>query len=301
MLETRHASENDTYGQLRSRAVAALVCGEVDRAEKLFEWAHTEARRSRDPVLVERAFCNRCMVANVRCEATRFIPDLRKIVSESDDPEARYLAAYNLANAFGEERLNRKARFYAEIALQEAGRLESRHLAAGASYALGLLWLGDSRLQRAQRWIEKSMELLECEAESPTLALEGSSLGYCLTLMRQPRRALNLLENGVDTISRSRSRLYESYARLNFGFALLEMGEAEGAGAQAHQVLESGCQHHERKYSLYLAGEALACLDRLRPAREAFRILQEEFFPGIPDLADELLTHRTHGVISWLA
>lgn len=302
MLETGHSGENGTYDQLKSRAMRALDRGEVGKAGKLYEWAYTEATRRGDPALIDRAFCNLSMVANVRCEGARFIPGLRDVAGRSDDPETRCLAAHNLAYILSEDsRSHRKARFYAELALHNAEHLESAPMAAAATHLYGLLWLMDSELQRAQRWLERSMELLEPEVDPPTLAMEGSNLGYCLTLMHQYRRALALLETGVDTISRARCGLYENVARLNLGFSLLEMGEIEWAAAQARKVLENGSDREVRKYALYLSGEALANLDRPRQAREAFRLLQDEYFPGIPTLADELVAHRTSGVISWLA
>lgn len=300
MFETGHARETETYADLRNRALRALARDEIQKAEKLSEWAYNEARLSNNSELMERAYCNRAMVANINGDASRFIRGLRTIVSQSQDPGSRYLAAYNLAGVFQDQRLNRKARFYAEVAFQQAEGVEDPMIAA-AAHMLGLLWLADSRFQRAQKWIETSLEILELSEASQIMAMKKSTLGYCLALMNQPGPALAVLESSVGAITHSPCRLYEANTRLNFGFSLLEMGQVEWAADQALLALEAVRQGPTRKYALFLLGESLAYLHRPKAARAAFQQLQQEFFPGVAGLADELLANRIHGVISWLA
>ncbi len=294
-------SRPDAYTALKSRARRALDRADFRTAETLFEWAYDEARRQGDLPLMERAYCNLTMVANATGSADRYLEGTRAILGRSTDPEARFLAAYNLAFVFDNQGARRKARFYAQVACQQAAALEDTLPAAAASYNLGRLWLGESRLQQAQRAIEASLGLLDERADLHNHALETSTLGYCLTLLKRRRRALALLEASAEAIARSDYLLYEPAVRLNFGFALLEMGDVERARRQAERALSLPCGCLDRKYALYLAGETSGILGQSDAARERFRQLGAEFYPGIPNLADELTAHRTHGFISWLA
>ncbi len=305
MFQTRAAippeSRHDAYATLRSQAWQALDRAEFKKAEKLFEWAYAEARRRHDISLQERAFCNLTAAAHASGSADRYLTEIRSILGRSGDPETRFLAAYNLAFIFDHQGARRKARFYAQLACQLAAAVDDTLPAAAASYNLGRLWLGESRLQLAQRSIEASIELLDERSEARNHALETSTLGYCLALLGQHSRALALLETSTARIAGVGCRLYEPAARLNFGFALLEMEDFERAHRQAERALRLPCGRLDRKYALYLSGEASSILGRTGAAGERFGLLQEEFYPQIPNLAAELTANRTHGFISWLA
>ncbi len=294
-------SEPVSYARLRSRARRALDRGEYKKAKKLFEWALVEARRQGDTPLQERAYCNLIMAANAAGTADRHIPGARVILGQSADPEARFLAAYNLAVAFDTGGVRSKARFYAQIAGQQAEELGDPVAGGGVAYLLGKLWLGDSRLGRAQRSIERSIELLSQGSGTRDHALENSTLGYCLALRREPARALALLESSARAINRTGCRLYEPVVRLNCGYALLEMEDFERAGDQGERVLRLPGSPIQRKYALYLSGEASSTLGYRDLARERFGQLQDEFYPQLTTLADELAANCTHGFIGWLA
>ena len=305
MFQTRDTikqeSRSDSYAALKNRAWQALDRAEFKKAEKLFEWAYVEAGRRNDTALQERALCNMAAVAIPAGSGARYLGEIRAILGRSSDPETRFLAAYNLAFLFELKGALRKALFYAQIAGHQATALEDTLPAAAASYSLGKLWLGESRLQRAQRSIETSIELLDERSERHNHALETSTLGYCLALLGKTRRALALLESSTAAIADLDCRLYEPAARLNFGFALLEMNELERSHHQAERVVSLPCGPLDRKYALYLSGETASMLGRPGVARERFGKLQDEFYPQIPNLAAELAANHTHGFISWLA
>ncbi len=304
MFQSRDTADNDprdAYTALKSRAWKALDRAEFKKAEKLFEWALVEARQRGDVSLQERAMCNLTAPAIATGTAMRYLGELRQILGSSADPKARFLAAYNLAFIFDHQEAPRKALFYAQVAYQQSEALEDTASAAIAAYYLGKLWLGESRLQDAQRSMETSIELLDRRSETSSRALETSTLGYCLALLGEKRRALARLEASTTSIADIDCRLYEPASRLNFGFALLEMGEAEHAQYQAEQALSRPCVPLDRKYALFLAGETANLLGQPDAADQRFRQLQEEFFPEIPDLARELAANHISGIISWLA
>ena len=300
-VNIERGSEPACYAGLRSRARRALEKAEYRKAEKLFEWAVVEARRQGDAALEERAYCNLIMAANSAGTADRYIPGARAILGQSTDPEARFLAAYNLALAFDCSGARRKARFYAQLAWRQAGELGDGVAGGTAAYHLGKLWLGDSRLRRAQRWIETSIELFDRLSDAHSYALEYSTLGYCLTLQEQTGRALALLEASAEAVSLTGCRLYEPAVRLNFGFAMLEMEDFESACDQAERALSVPGSPLHRKYALYLSGETSSALGYRELARERFGQLQREFYPQLPTLADELAANSTQGFIGWLA
>lgn len=305
MFQTRDAiqqeSRSDSYAALKNRAWQALDRAEFKKAEKLFEWAYVEAERRHDTALQERALCNMAAAAIPAGTGARYLGEIRAILGRSADPETRFLAAYNLAFFFELKGALKKALFYAQIAGRQAAALEDTLPAAAAAYSQGKLWLGESRLQQAQRSIETSIELLDERSERRNHALETSTLGYCLALLGKKRRALALLESSTAAIADLACRLYEPAARLNFGFALLEMDELESAHRQAERALGLPCSPGDRKYALYLSGETASMLGQLDTAQEQFGQLQEEFYPQLPDLACELASNHTHGFISWLA
>ncbi len=294
-------SEAGPYSALKSRANRALARAEFRQAEKLFEWAYVEARRSGDPALEERAFCNCAVVAAANGSAERYLPGLRTILESSPERENRFLAAYDLTMVLETRGARGEARSFARTAARLAATLDQPLNGSAALFQLGKLWLGDSRLRRAQRSIEEAIGLLGPDADAVVLALQSSCLGYCLARLDQPQRALALLEGSVDVIDRSDCRLYEPAVRLNLGFSLLEMEDFESAGDQAERVLGLSCYPSDRKYALYLAGETSGYLGEFDRARDRFRRLQEEFYPEMESLADEFCAVPTHGVISWLA
>ncbi len=294
-------SEPAAYALLRDRARRALEAAEHKKAEKLFEWALVAAQRQGDAALQERAFCNLIMAANVAGAADRYVPGARAILGQSTGPGTRFLAAYNLSLVFDCQGVRRKARFYAQVAGRLAEELGDPAAGGTVAHHLGKLWLGESRLQEAQRAFETSIELLDRLADAPDHPLGDSTLGYCLALQRQFGRALALLESSVEAVTRSGCRLYEPAVRLNFGFALLEMEDFERADDQATRALSLTGSRLQRKYTLYLAGETASALGHRELARERFAQLQQEFYPQWPSLADELAANSTLGFVGWLA
>ena len=293
-------SASESYVDLRSKAHQALEDGHFSRASKLFEWSLTEARRLGDPLLIERARCNRAAAAIELGMAAPVLGELQEVLASSRDLGSRFLAAHLLASAFTVQGMSTETERYVRLAQELAQRMGRPNEMGSSSMKLGLLYLGGSRPQEAQRHIERAVQELT-EGSPEALALARSNLGYCLCQIGRSRRGFRLLEEGAETLAELRYGLYEKSARLNLGFALIDREEFEAALDQADRVLSLTCAAYERKYALYLAGEACTAMDLRERAREHFSLLQREFYPEMPFLIEMLMSVGTHRLVSWHA
>jgi tetratricopeptide (TPR) repeat protein len=307
-MEHLEKAREAAYWDLYREGVDDLHAARLAEAESVLERALQEARRRRLRLLADRAYCNWAAVRIERGlpaeETGPIVNGLSAVLGRSPDLKARQLAAYDLACLYRAHGRTRPGRLYAEIAGRLAATGGDVQSQAVSRHLLGLLWLGEGRMDQARQCLEEALEMgLHGDRGQGAVAL--STLGYCLSLTGEPARGMRLLEQSLASLGGPLSPLYEPSLHLNIGFACLELGDLDAAIHHGEHVLRverrEGRNREESKHARYLVGEALAQKGSAGEAREHFEVLRREFYPEIPDLSELLLACRTHSLLNWLA
>jgi tetratricopeptide (TPR) repeat protein len=294
---------NDSaYWDLHAKGVRALNDLRFVDAEDAFTEARRKALERGLSGLADRAFCHSVSIRLERDQrADVQTARLSEILGCSEDRKARQLGAYCLASFYRLRGNTRPAQLYAAMAARLAE--EARDLLGQASSfdLLGLLALGDSRLENARENLLKSLEASRRMNFPSVVLITVSTLGYCLSLMGRWNESRGYLEESQQILEDAGVRLYVPDARLNLGFAFLEHGDVGQAIEHGQAVLA----HQEgrgdlAKHAHYLLGEAYAQQADDELAAEHFEILQKTWYPQRPDLLEILLSFRTSGLLNWL-
>lgn len=295
---------NDSgYWDLHAKGVRAVNDLRFAEAEQAFEDAGREARARGLSGLSDRAFCN---AVGVRLQRTRQAgvqgAQLSEILGSSEDAKARQLAAYYLADVLRLQGKLRPAKLYAEMAVRLAEREGDLSGQASSRDFLGLLALGDSRLEEAHENLSRSLEVSRRIGAAPVILITMSTLGYCQSLMGRWKESLGFLEESRRMLGEDGPRLYAPSARINLGFAFLEHEALEQTIEQGESVLTSLDGSEDlAKYAHFFLGEAYARRGSRGLAAEHFEILQKTWYPQYPDLLEVLLSFRNSRLLNWLA
>ncbi len=294
---------NSSYWDLHARGAEALYEAKLEAAEATFAAARREAETRRLFGLADRAYCNWAATRLERGQPSGLREGLSRVLGSSDDPKARQLASYYLANLYRIRGPFRGARFYAEMSRRLAESLGDRPGQASTTHLLGLLCVAEDRFDLAEDYLHESLKISVKDGTHPSALITICTLGYCLCLAGNMNESLWLLEEARETITAPGCKFYEPDVRLNLGFAYLEWGDLDDAieqGQTALTLLGERESSEAAKFGYYLTGEAHAQMGAEREAREYFGLLQKTFYPQYSDLADLLLSLRTSRWINWL-
>lgn len=279
------------YEALRDRASEVLSQGNLQEALDAFTRAHQVARRMAEPDLEDVAFCNRSAVA-IRLELDDgSVPALRQMLLRTADPEVGYLSAYNLARAYDYRKDYRKALFYARIAHRYAVELGEPDKQASAINSIGNALVALNDFGGGLEEYRKAESLIEGE-ESERRSLILANLGYCLLLTEQTSDGFRAAIRGLRMARRVRAPLAEAVGHLCLSFAHLLVGRpwyAVRHGAESLELAEAYGDERTMKYALLLLGEAYKQGDKVPAALECFELLQETYYPGMPQVPEMLL------------
>jgi tetratricopeptide (TPR) repeat protein len=292
-----------TYWDLHEHAVDAFRHGKLAESEEAFALNQKRAREIRRPGLADRAYCNWAAIRLERNQAEGLRAGLSQVLGESPDLKARQLAAYNLANCYRLQGNVRPARFYADMAGWLAETQKDDQAQASSLHLLGLLSIGQSRVETARDSLRKSLQIRLKQEMSVHAVITTSTYCYCAALLEDWAEGVWLLEESQAALKELPCGVYEPSIRLSLGFAYLERGESEEAlcqGLSALKALEDFKAPDEEKFARYLIGESLAQEGNLEEALEHFEILQKTFFPQHPELPEVMVSVRTSRWLNWL-
>lgn len=301
---------NDSaYWDLYQKGTTALRGAQLAEAEKTLTKALAEARRLPSRILADRARCNLAATQILLDTKDPIEADLSRILGTSGDLKTRQLAAYTLATFHNSANRIRIARFYAQMSLDMARQLRDVFSQRAAAFLLGLIDHEEGRPYQSRDRLREALDVGFGENAPAELALVLSTLGYTLIQTGDRNGAIQALEesekSSVGATAPQQGRgglsLYEPTFRLNLGFSYLEIGELDQALQNARKAFDLRSPdplHH--KHALYLLGESHAQRGEIREAREHFLLLQQTYYPKLPDLTSLLLSVRTHSFLSWL-
>ena len=256
--------------------------------EETLAWARTHGR----PEQVEQALCNRSAVAIELGHGDASLAELRAILMQNVNQPVCHLAAYTLARHFELQKSNKKALFYARIALERAQALGRNDWVARSYNQIANLQLAESLTEEATTAYEKALELMPAE-QGVAVALIQGNLGYCCMLQGHGAHGLRYLYKSLRTLRHLSSERHQLSVRLDLCYAHIETGRPDLArrhGLRALRIAETIDNVEGVKNALYLLGEVANLSGDSAAAHACFSRLQREHYPQQPYLPSLLLT-----------
>lgn len=290
-----------SFEDLRAKGKAALEAGELNASLSYLEEALAIARRLSDPVLIDRAFCNRCALANVLTGlAEEDFDELRDILMRSRCLETTFAAAYNLSHAHELRKAFKKALFYAQVARDRALSSFQTELIAKSHNQIGNCLLAESYFEQAIVEYECALTLL-----TGRMTLNRSAIllniGYAKTILGDSRKGFELLYKCLRWYHQSGMRAYEAWAHIFLCHAHLEVDRVRYAakhGARGLEVAEATGNQEAVKNVLFLLGEVEKASADFDAASAHFRRLQREFYPEAENLPAMMLLCDTKQLVN---
>jgi tetratricopeptide (TPR) repeat protein len=212
-------ASHDRYLRLTALAQRAFSRARLARALSLFAAAEDEAKTLGDRELVDRAFCNRCVVLLELDRLDGAAGELKHVLMRSRDPFTSWMAAYYTAQLYESEENISRALAYARRASELAEACgEPKALAASANLH-GVLALRDSRFAEASDRFEQALQLADPSVDPVGTAVMRDNLGYCLMCTNRVSAGMNLSRDAAASLETTGARqfLAEVYQDLCFG------------------------------------------------------------------------------------
>jgi tetratricopeptide (TPR) repeat protein len=227
----------ERYLRLSKLAQVAYTRGRLDRSLRLFVAAEDEARSTGDQELIDRAFCNRCVVLLELDRIEGAVSELKTVLMRSRDPFTSWMAAYYTAQVYEAEGNIQRALAYARRAADLApasGEPRSRYHSFNQH---GVLALRDSKFAEAAAAFRQALVLgSEIAIDSISAAITRDNLGYCLMCTGEARQGLDLCQDAAATIETVGARQFLAEIYQDVCFGALQTGDlalARSAGEQA--------------------------------------------------------------------
>lgn len=279
------------YEALKERASEILRRGGLREALGEFEKAHELAKQIGDRDLEDLAFCNWSAVAIEMRRTDCCVPALRQLLLRTTNPHVARHSAYNLAAASDCRKDYKKQLFYSRIAHRYSVELEETDHEASALNEIGNALVALNDFEGAIEEYLKADSLLSAE-QSDRRAVVLANLGYCYLLTSRTEEGLSLVVRGLRMARRAVAPAAESLARLCLAFGQLLIGRPWYGlrhGSKAYKLAELLGDQKIMKYALLLIGEAYKQGGEVRVARECFELLQQSYYPGMPEVPEMLL------------
>lgn len=275
------------YDSFKESGSAHLAGGRLQEALDALDEAHAVARGLGDPNLVDLAFCNRSAVALRIGEAGDTATRLQEILLRTQTPQVAALAAYNLGYEYDRRKDFKKAVFYGRIALKYAEDGGLTELRASVLNDLGNAFAGLNQFEVALEHFHRGLALLGPEP-GPQKAHLLNNVGYVQTVLGSMKdafgsafRSLRMFRAcGLDA-------LYACEPHLTLAFAYLHVGRPDSAlrhATRAVDLAEGSFDLDRLKYALLLVGESHKLLGDEAAAQDYFSLLQETFYPDMPEV-----------------
>lgn len=273
----------ERYLRLTGLAQKAYAKGRLERSLALFVAAEEEARRGGDQELVDRAFCNRCVVLLELERLDGAVGELKTVLMRSRDPFTSWMAAYYTAQVYEFEGNISRALAYARRASELGGTCGDRRAVYSSANQHGVLALRDSRFgEAAERFQAALQHGGEMGMDALAAAIVRDNLGYCLMCTGSVEEGVSLCRDAAATVEAlgAKQFLPEIYQDLCFG--ALQHSDLETARRYGEKALEVAAAYDhpsvERNTLMLLADAALEAGDE-----EAAESLLDRLAAHYPD------------------
>lgn len=227
------------YLRLTGLGQRAFSRGRLHRAHALFQAAEAEARATGDQELLDRAFCNRCVVLVELEQLDGSLGELKHVLMRTRDPFTAWMAAYYTAQVYEFQDNLPRALSYARRASELAQGCGAPEARAASANQHGVLALRDSHFEEAGRCFREALQLDHQHGNDPVgAAATRDNLGYCLMCTGDVPQGIALCSDAAATLEAAGARhmLAEVYQDLCYGF--IEQGDLAAAQVFGEQALE---------------------------------------------------------------
>lgn len=289
------------YYELRDQArIQVDEIGDLEAGLRLYDDATEVAEQLGDEELVDMAFCNRSAVEITLGDYDSSRERLRAILMRNRTFPISFAAAYNLSFSHEFKKEYKKALFYAQIARDRAVGSGDSQLVAKAHNQLGNCLLAESYFDAAASEFREAIGLLPAEQTVLRTAVLGN-LGYAMVILGDHREGFRLLFESLRWCRRSGKHGYEAGLHLCLCYAYGEIGRYEPAsrhGKRSLALAEAAGDSEGIKYALFMLGEVAKSLGEYDAAWDSFDRLQQEFYPGEPQLPELMLFFDTKQIVN---
>lgn len=275
------------YDALKERGARLLAQGDLEKALETLEEALETASDLDDPDLADIAYCNRSAVAMRLRRPGDAVGQLQEVLLRTQNPHVATLAAYNLACEYDRRKDFKKVVFYGRIAAKYAEDGGFTDLQASALNELGNAFAGLNQFQVALEHYRRGLALLGPEPGHQKAHLLNN-IGYVSIVLGSMHEAFGSAFRSLRMFRAcGLEALYACESHLTLAFAYLHVGRPDSAQRHAFRALD----HAERsldvdrlKYALLFLGESHKLLGDEAAARDYFSLLQESFYPDMPEV-----------------
>ncbi len=273
---------------LRKTARDAIWAGDYERALTLYDDGLALSRSWKDRDLEDLFTCNRATTLLEMDRQDFDLSRLKEIVLRNPSSYNGVLAAYVCANAHEARGDNRRARFYAQSALQKSRELGLEELTGTSLNLLANLELHESQFESARDLFEEALARLESQGESLSrqAAVAADNLGYCHIALDSLELGLPLVHRSLSVLESLGARQAMDYPCLDLCFANMKMNrldEAENWGIRALRLGQEFGREDVVKNSHYLLAETYSEMGREQDAEEQYEALSS-YYPDFPAL-----------------
>lgn len=300
------------YTLLRQETEALAAGGRLDAALAVCERTLTWARHQGNDFYRDQAFCGRAIVLIALGEGDRVVAPLRRLLMRTSHPSAQSLAAKGLSDYYDQQGDFAKGLSFATRALHHARIYgQTRSVVSSLNRLANARWrFGE--IEAAARGYSEALEVLGDDgspnsdpfAESNRGVLTAN-LGACLVLSGRAREGVRYLSSAHQCILnqpepwRSEELLCQTQLGLSLGY--LNLDRPLIAGRLAETALEAAGASFPgqlRKQALFLLGESTKFAGVEDQARDWFSLLQNEFYPDMPDVVELLMLTDTRDLLN---
>jgi tetratricopeptide (TPR) repeat protein len=292
---------SERYLRLTQLAQRAFSKGRRERALALFVAAEDEAKRLGDRELIDRAFCNRCVVLLDLERLDTALGELKHVLMRSRDPFTSWMAAYYTAQAYELEGNVPRALAYARRASELAAACGSPKALAGSANEHGRLALLSSQFAEASERFSEALAIDAEHGEDPIgTAVTRDNLGYCLMCTGRVSDGLELCASAADTFERvgARQFLAEVYQDLCYG--QLQNGDLVLARQHGERALDLARAYErpsvERNTLMLLADAAIDAGEE--EAADGYLDALSKHYPDFRGMKSFLLAFNVRDVIN---
>lgn len=230
---------SERYVRLTQLAQRAFSSARLERSLRLFEAAESEAKRLGDRALVDRAFCNRCVVLLELERLDSEVGELKHVLMRSRDPFTSWMAAYYTAQVYKAEGNVARALAYVRRASELADACGETRAVAASANEHGTLALVDSRFAEARVCFEQALRLSEAtDLDAMGRAIIRDNLGYCLMCTGEVDSGIELCRDAAATLEGVGSAQYLAEVFQDLCYGHLQRGEFGVARTLGEKALE---------------------------------------------------------------
>ncbi|MGE5235277.1 MAG: hypothetical protein ACM3O7_02870 [Acidobacteriota bacterium] len=292
---------SERYVRLTKLAQRAFSKGHLERALRLFVAAEDEAHRLGDRELIDRAFCNRCVVLLELDRLDGAVGELKHVLMRARDPFTSWMAAYYTAQVYKAEGNMPRALAYARRASEMAATCGNPRALANSANEHGTLALVSSQFAEASGCFRQALAYASEHGDDPVnIALFRDNLGYCLMCTGGVDEGLTLCSDAAASLETVGAKQYLAEVHQDLCYGYLQKGDLVNARQHGERALEFARRYDyptvERNTLMLLADAAIDAGEEA--AADGYLEALSTHYPDFRGMKNFLLAFNVRDVIN---